>query len=357
VSDSTSPVDQLPPGRATALIGWTFVGSLLALAMILILPRAQEISWQQAEGTILFHGKWVYDRIVHDPTHIDVAIVGTSRLEAGVSPVILAQSLDQPGRPTLVANLSLVQTGRDLHYEIIKLLLEHHPETKIVVLSLDGDTAASHPLFKSVAPLQDVLDAPVVFNPDYFVNLFYQPFGHLVQFAETLVPGIFSLHKSFDTAVYAGPNLDRTVGYHTPDGGLVNGNQRAEPSVLRQTAIDLINAHASVFRFARRLPLDRRLAIDRSYVRKIAQLAASKRVKLAFLRMPLYGPQENVSDLPFYLKFGPVFYPEWLSGNPNLYANGGHLNRSGAIANSRWLASQLEPFIGDVRQSSAQAIF
>ncbi len=76
----------------------------------------------------------------------EAAVVGTSRLEASISPVVLQRTLStELHRPVATANLSLVHTGRDLHYEIVRLLLDHYPAVRVIALALDGDTMSSHP--------------------------------------------------------------------------------------------------------------------------------------------------------------------------------------------------------------------
>ena len=198
--------DILPPRRAAKLLALMAVGFALALGLTL-LPRANRyIRYQQANDSIMFHIQWIYERICYDKAPIDVAVVGASRLEAGVSPTVLSETLSAALKsPVHVANLSLVKPGRDLTYEVVKLLLQYHPEVKIIILSDDGSIINSQPLFKYVADDYDIVHAPVFVNTKFFVNMLFIPFRNISDSLQYLFPETFGVTREFDKRPIWGP--------------------------------------------------------------------------------------------------------------------------------------------------------
>ncbi len=338
--------DIIPPNRAAKSLALMAVGFALALGLTLLLPANRYIRYQQANDSIMFHIQWIYERICYDTAPIDVAVVGASRLEAGVSPTILSETLSGAvNRPVHVANLSLVKPGRDLTYEIVKLLLRYHPEVKIIVLSDDGSIINSQPLFKYVADDYDILRAPIFVNTKYFVNLLFIPFRNISDSFQYLFPEMFGVTREFDKKAYLGTDLDRIFGYQTPTGEMVNGDKNATIEDLRAYTSEAVMKYSADMKLFDLLPRDQSLVEDRAYIRKIADLARQKGVKLAFAAIPLYGPDQFPNDRAFYKNFGPVFDLGALSSHPEYYSNGGHLNRQGAVIATTRLGSALAPLL------------
>jgi hypothetical protein len=188
----------LSPVQAGELFACMLVGVLLALALTFLLPDNKYIRWQQANASVMFHLQWIYERITFDAAPIDIAIVGASRLEAAISPVILSDALGQDPNPVHAANLSLVLPGRDLTFSVAEILLERHPETKLVVLAADGDTKFSHTLFRYVADPGELVRAPLLLNIKYFQNLLFLPYCNLEIAAQSIFPSAFGVSLQFD---------------------------------------------------------------------------------------------------------------------------------------------------------------
>jgi hypothetical protein len=338
--------DMLPPKRALALAAFMALGFVLTLALTFLMPQNRYVRYQQARDSIMFHAQWIYERTRYDPTQIDVAIVGSSRLEAGVSPSILSQALsEQLQRPVRVANLSLVRPGRDFTYEVVKDLLESHSEVKLIVLANDGEQVDSHPLFKSVADCGDILRAPILLNTKYFVNLFYLPYRNISYSAQTLLPWAFGVRSGFDRKRYLGADLDRTFGYKTPTGEMVNGDRGSTETELKSSGREVVAKQVRDMRLFHLLPADEADAVDRTYVRRIYALASSRGVRVAFFSIPMYGPDQLPNDARFYQQFGPVISVADLSLQAKYYANGGHLNRSGAVVATGRLGAALASYL------------
>jgi hypothetical protein len=87
--------------------------SALWFTVSLLLPHDRYIRYQQLTESDLFRTRWVYERIHYDKTPIDVAIIGSSRVEAAVSAPVLEKELTEKfGRTVHVANLAIPQEGR-----------------------------------------------------------------------------------------------------------------------------------------------------------------------------------------------------------------------------------------------------
>jgi hypothetical protein len=336
----------LTNGRAAWLGLWLLLGFALICAAVMVLPSARYVRYQQEAGTIQFHARWVYERIHFDPTPIDVAIIGTSRLEAGVSPVELQTQLSvKLGRPIHVANFALVQMGRNLHYAIAKDLLNTRPEVKLIVLSVEEGSASSHPLFKYVGDDIDIARSPIMLNLHYFDDLFYLPIRRLTYFAETVAPSVFGVDPRFKPSQYLGTDLDRTTGYRLPSGTIVNGPRTQPADALQRQAEIVHRDYMSTLRFPKYLPPKFEYAVDYNFTRDILSLAYQHNVKVVFLHLPTYGADYPVAERSFYQSLGPYFDEAAIAKNPQMYFDGAHLNRAGAVVTSRWLADRLVPYL------------
>ena len=333
------------------------LGVAAALVATLLLPFNPYIAWQQARGTDLFHAKWIYERIVDDPSPIDVALIGSSRFESGLSAPILSSQLEHRlGRPVRVANLSLVMPGRDFAYESVKLLLAHHPEVRLIILTDDGDIVDSHAYFAQVAAPSDVLAAPVFVNTKYVTNLLQIPYRNLANAAQQLAPAAFGVEARFDPRRYAGTGLDRTLGYRTPDGAVKNGDQHGDPATLIRMSAGAVARQSAGLAKLGMLDDRYRLAVDRTYVARIAALADARGARLAFLRLPLVGPVQSPGSPDYYRRFGPEVDLGELASHPDYYWSAAHFNRRGALQASTLAAQRMAPIVGDALSARTDGV-
>lgn len=330
-------------------------GCLAALGVTLCLPFEPYIAWQQSAGTQLFHSRWVYERLHHDQSPIEVAIVGSSKLESGISPRGLSRALERRlGRRVPVANLSVVMPGRDFADQIVAQLLATHPEVRLILLSDDGAITNSHPMFRETASAQALVRAPRLVNPHYAINLLALPYRNLANFAQQQRPGWFGVAPRFNPSDYLGTDLDRTLGYRTPEGQQVNGDLALEParlSAMSRAAVARQEAGLAWFRY---LPPPMRLAIERQYLGSIARRARAAHVRLAVVAIPFYGPVQPVENRSAYRAIGPVIALDTLSSRADYYQSAAHLNRKGALAASQALAAALAPLLTAGRVGEAE---
>lgn len=336
----------IAPRRAARLIGAMLLTVAAGVLATLALPFDRYVAWQQAAGTQMFHARWLYERIVFDPARIEVAVIGSSRFESGISPTILSRELSRrAGRPVPVANLSLVMPGRDFSRETARLLLDHHPEVRLILLSDDGDVTNSHPMFAETASARDIAAAPMLVNARYLPNLLGVPYRRLKNVAAQWFPTRFGVTRGFVPGDYAGSDLDRTLGYRLPDGTINNGDRGRPAAELAAMSRGAVARQEAGLRRLRFLPDAWRLAVDRHYVARIAAEARAKRVRIAFLRLPLYGPVQSPGSDAAYRALGPVFAFPQLSRDPTLYQSAAHLNRRGAERASVLVATAVAPLV------------
>ena len=331
------------PARFSALL----VLAALALAIAsAFLPFSQRIAWQAATGTELFHARWIWERLHDDPAPIDVAVLGSSRVEAGIAPAVLAARLSvRTGRAVHVANLAIPIPGRDFAYETTKDLLATHPEVRVIVLSDDGYAVGSQPLFGEVATPTELLAAPVLINSKYPSNLLHLPYRNLRNLAEQAFPLQFDVAPRFDRTAYLGTDFDPTLGYCRPDGTCINGNHTQPPAQLLALAAKGVAGQRKGIGWLRHLPPSMGRTIDYTYVERIAALARAHNVRVVFLRMPFYGPLQPIGDPDAYRAIGPDFSLGALATQPALFQNGAHLNRAGAIRASQMAGDLLAPLV------------
>ncbi len=336
-------------GQGTLLRVWLglAIGMAAGLGASLCLPFDRYIAWQQAAGTQMFHARWIYERLHFDRTPIEVALIGSSRLESGISPRVLAAALSRRlGRTVAVANLSIVMPGRDFTDSIVAELLATHPEVRLIILSDDGEVTNSHPMFKETARAGDLWRAPFLINLHYGSNLLALPYRNIANAVQQWHPAWFGVTGRFRPSDYLGTGLDRTLGYRTPAGKAVNGDRRMAPAELLRMSRAAVARQRAGLALLRPLPVDQRLAIDRHYLASIAQRARRGHVRLAFLSLPLYGPLQEVGDVAAYERLGPVIALDGLSRHADYYQSAAHLNRQGASIASLLVAEAIAPLLG-----------
>jgi hypothetical protein len=335
---------EIPWVTAARLIGWMLIGALLLTGVSLLFPINPYYRFQQGDGTILFRARYIYERIHFDETPIDVAMIGSSRMEASIRATELSRLLsERVGRPIQVVNFGLPEEGRDLHWIVAQELLRNRPEVRLVVLSVGRESQLSHPGFRFLGDDYSIATAPLIFNTYYLQNLLTTPYQHIAYSIQALWPWAFGLSSIFDPEIYRSRSFDPANTFQGPNF-FVDRNQKLNLAQLDAQHV----AVARTFRetgLARYFPLDQHYPIERTFVRRIDSLARKDGASLAFLRVPVYGEEELFVDLPFYLRIGPVFEATQLGADPRDYMDAGHLGRSGTAKLTPWLAERLAPLL------------
>jgi hypothetical protein len=170
VAPLAKSVGGVPQRKATVgKLIFTIVAALVAalglITGVCLLPENDYQRWQlQDPGGRL---RWIYERIHFDRTPIDVAIVGPSRAQLGLSAAAVEQDLAQQGKAVNVVNFALPGAGRDIQWAILNELFTAK-SPKVVVLEVEEEPYPfGHFFFKYVAPAEAVVFPPSPFLHNY----------------------------------------------------------------------------------------------------------------------------------------------------------------------------------------------
>ena len=313
--------------------------ALVAAAGAAALPDNPYQRWQLVEHTLYANATWSYERIRFDPAPIDVAVLGASRSLMGLSAPRVAADLAAAGRPLTVANLSVVEDGRNLDWAIADELFRAKRPKVVVVMIGESVHRWGHPGFKYVAPAGAVAAPPAPLLHNSLADLAYLPYRQLTLFAARLAPGVAGLRDAFDPAAFAAKPDDYTRSQTLADGKRIDMDGA-------MTAGDL-DAERRTFAAARhesRLPAAIARFTDRDepvYVDAIARLAADHGARLIFVFLPEFDGATTIEDRAFYAARGAIADDGDLAHDPGLFQSFAHLNRRGALIASDRLAATI----------------
>jgi hypothetical protein len=333
--------------RAWILIAFLGIGFALWCVLSYLLPHDRYVRYQQLTDSDLFRSRWVYERIHYDKTPIDVAIVGSSRLETSVSAPILEKELSEKfGHPIHVANLAIPQEGRNLHYLVARELVENHPETRMILVSVVEQAELSHPAFRYLADPVDLLRAPLLLNHYYFLDAAFLPYRQMSYFIQTQFPNWFGVSRTFRKD-YQGTAFDTTYSFYLPSGKLVDRFHTAPENKLNADSQNLVAVYGGPsYHPSRWHTLNNPLEWE--YTDRLVDMARHHCVETVFVRLPFYKSPPHMYDEDFYRRLGPVLDAEQLSNDPNHYSDVGHFNRYGTNLVSPWLKEAIAPYLGPI---------
>jgi hypothetical protein len=342
----TFETEFVPEWQAWKLLGALVAAVAVLLTVSILLPHDRYVRYQQLTDSDLFRSRWVYERIHFDKTPIDVAILGSSRVEAAISAPILEQELTQKyGRPIHVANLAIPEEGRNLHYLVARELLESHPETRILLVSVVEQAGLSHYAFRYLGDPGDVvLGAAMPINHYYFLDAAFIPYRQMSYFVQTLFPSWFGVSRTFRKD-YHGTDFDTTHSFYLPSGKLVDRSVEMPEDDLEAGSKHIVEIDGGPWH-----PLSRwRLMnepLEWEYSRRLAEVAKAHCAETIFVRLPFFKSPENMYDAGFYRSLGPLLDAEELAGNPTFYQDPGHFNRNGTEQVTQWLWKSVQADLG-----------
>jgi hypothetical protein len=326
--------------RKATIAGLVFtILAALAVALILnvavsLLPENDYQKWQLQSGT-----RWIYERIHFDPKPIDIAILGPSRAQLGLSAAAIEEQLAKHGKRANVVNFALTGAGRDIQWAILNELFKAK-SPKVIVLEVDEEPYPfGHFFFKFVAPAEAIAFPPTPFLHNYLYNLAYLPVRKLTLFGANLFPDLFGIPKQFDAEHYARTRTDYSTSFIGEFGKLID----MEHPVPRATLLS-----------EPRVPVPRTLMTrgfnwlsggeDHLYIKKIAREAKVHGAQLIFVFLPIFEGPQTVSDVGFLDQFGVVLNYGDLAPRDELFENWAHLNHAGAMTASARLADAIRGF-------------
>lgn len=298
---------------------------LVVLSGAILLPHDRYYRYQEHSSGTTRKADWIYERLHFDPTPVDVALIGTSRMAGGISPAIVEDEYCRAtGRRIHVANLGIPETGRNMHYVIAKEAARAKRPAAYVVELNEVESRRPHSGFIVLADASDVLSAPAILNANYLLDLARLPGRQAQLFLET------ALRARFSPADYAGPHLDRTERIEFLDGRVLD-----KSLVVDAQTLDALRAA----REAQEAPLHalpaplRRLeyAYARKNLKMIQRLANENGGDVIYAYLPAYREPAMPAALQDELGVRPAID---LGGEPAsdplLWHDATHVNAAGA---------------------------
>src|SRR5580700_5401920 len=273
--------------------------ALILNAAICLLPENDYQKWQlqDPDGGL----RRIYERIHFDPTPIDVAIVGPSRAQLGLSAAAVEKDLARQGKHANVANFALPGAGRDIQWAILNELFKAK-SPKVVVLEVEEEPYPfGHFFFKNVAPAEAIAFPPSPFLHNYLYNLAYLPVRKLQLFGANLFPDLFGLSKQFDPEHYAQNRTDFSTSFIGEFGKLVDMEHPVPRATLLAEPREPVPRTLMARAFTRLNGGE-----DHLYIEKIAREAKAHGAQLVFVYLPIFEGPGTISDLDFLKQFGPV---------------------------------------------------
>ncbi|MHB8285476.1 MAG: hypothetical protein ACYDD1_12460 [Caulobacteraceae bacterium] len=313
----------MTPHRKIALgfgLGLLAVVVLLALAPV---SRQSRLSTLQGDGRRVTA---LYDRIVVDPTPIDVAFIGSSHTVNGVDAAGEQAALAALGVRARVANLGMFVMGRDLQLFLVRQLVTHKGPKVLVVEINEHVAPLGHPYLPYVGDASDMIAAGAPLNLPKMFLLFLKE--QMRGVADAVLPG------RAKTTSPLGLN-----GWQ-PLTGVWSG-ARGAPSLG-----DRLQA-----RFGPRLRLGIYSATsyyEDGAVRRIVDLAKAHGVQVVFLYLPeyRYAADPDPALLRRYARLAPVVaMPRALALDRSNWFDHAHLNQDGARRLTPALTRALAPYL------------
>ena len=319
------------------------ISSIFAAVAAACLPDNPYQRWQLVEGTLFSNGLWSYERIHFDPAPVDVAILGPSRARLGLSAPRIAATLASLGKSATVANMAVIEDGRNLQWAIADELFRNK-RPKVIVLAINETPHLwGHPAFKYVAPASAVAFPPAPFLHNSFYDLPYLPYRQMRLFAASLLPDAFGLRTRFDPPRYAAARIDDSISHRQEDGRWIEMDVAVPRETLFEDAAaaherDLSSNVPDIFS-------NLTDADEPVYVTAIVELARAHGTRVVFVYIPQFNGTTVIADRNFYERLGPIVDNGDLADRDPLFQGWAHLNHAGAMIASDRLAAAVAPLL------------
>jgi hypothetical protein len=309
------------------------------------LPDNAYQRFQLLDGTIQQDARWIYERTHFDPTPIDIAFLGPSRVGAGINAPLVQADLAALGNVEHVVNFSTPEEGRNVNLVFAQELFSTKHPKLIVIGVIEKPGRFGHPAYKYLAPAKLLANPGYVGNLSYFADLMYLPFRQLKLFGAKLFPSLSGLNDQFNPKSYEGADRPFLSILHLPDGRIIDRTKVVSAESLEHDVqARALAVHPPI------LPAslaDVEFGEDRHYVREIVKLARASGTKVAFVSIPYFHGPQSIQEEGFYREFGPVINAGFLSEHSEWFSDLAHLNTAGATVLSNWLAPQINELMRD----------
>ena len=329
-----------PPSRRARPAPYLVTMMLAAVVCwlgLMLLPSDPYRRFSTLDGTDYGKLRWIYERLVFDPTPVDIAFLGSSRTMLGVSaPAVEADMTG--GRPTgRVANLAIPSLGRDTAALLADLLVERK-QPRTVFVELDAiEARPGNPSFASVATPAEVLSALLALDDTLPKLLFRIPAR---QARQAVLQWLWP--QRFDPAGYEGPLWDDSLRTHRGSG------DRSPPRVnsMERQAFDRLdswwlgNVGHKIAQYDAWAWIE--FHYNESFLRRTLDRLRGAGTRIVFLYQTAVGAPVTPVHEAWLRAYGEIWpMPEAVLRDISLWDNPTHLNARGAAAYSAWLAGRL----------------
>jgi len=293
---------------------------LIPLVALFIAPCPEEFAYHYIENDCYNHGAWIYDRIIHNPTPIDIAFIGSSHTIHAFQDKKMESLL---GTNDHLANLGYCRYGRNLEYVLLKLLLNHKSPKLIVIEVHEDEEKNSHDIFPYLAETKDLLMTPTPINRDYFSDLFNGASARLECFKVRYI-----FNKKFPeptSELYGYGSDDRIVTKEELDE-----NEKAWQRRLNRTEFELIE------KVKMKYPL--------AYLEKMIRMIEVKKIPFIFVYLPEHGSKlKSPKYATYYQNIAKLLIPpQSIFDDSSNWMDASHLNDKGSELLSEWMTDQLK---------------
>lgn len=329
-SDRSRPVGAEKGGASVIRVLFAAVLTALLLdAIVSLLPDNPHQRWALSNEHWYKHLYWCYERIHFDPTPIDIALIGSSRLFYGIDPIRFETKMGEMGAPAHVANLSKQGAGRNVEWAMVQELFSVRKPRLLIIGIEDNSYPWGHVGFKDVATAHDLLAPPAPLLHNYFGDLVGLPKRQARLYAASYFPELFGLKRDFDRPGYDQTPLPWKESEWVDDLVLTDRNaihpvqellSERKPE-LKPTAADKLLLKCC------------NDGDDRVYLGAIARFARNNGASILFVHIPIFQGATTSEESDFVHQFGPLMDGpaiDDLRMDSTNFENWRHFNRIGA---------------------------
>lgn len=314
----------------------SLVTAILVISIVSLIPHDGYLRYQLLDVGTYKKSKWIYERVHFSKTPIDVAFFGTSHTLNGIDSELVEDIVNaQLDTPRHVVNFSIPHFGRDMHYTLIKLLLEKHKPELIVLELRESEARDLHPGTHYLADSLDLLTAPLILNLRYPGNIIRVPSRNLKSLLHELAYPFTDKalrnddvadHNNMALSFYDGRSRDIFISREE-----LEKQRTAERKSAPYKYQPLPEWKSYLFYNA-----------NTEYLKKIKALTDSKNVRLALLYLPEYGTTSIPLRHPLIQRDIPLITaPMPFYQRDDVFNDLGHLNKRGAIVMSELVAGEI----------------
>jgi hypothetical protein len=288
---------------------------LAGACVIFMIPYDREYGYRTMFPGCGEQGRWLYDRIFLNPKNIDAAFIGTSHTMSAIEDSAINGLFQEKRSPVTVANLGFCRAGRDLHYEIVKDLLQQKKVKLLFVEVMEREQFFSHPDYPYLASNRDLFSPPVKSE----------------EYSKILMTGLAYRWDYQKARLFETFEKDRhwmqDYSYYGHDH-IADSNELANWAKKQKERYKGVTDDGGEF--------------SKKWLQAIGELAARNKVQVLFLYIPEYGSpvKEPLND---YLKSQHVLLlPDTILNNPAHWTDVSHLNRDAALKLAPYFVRQIE---------------